>query len=299
MVANVALSPAVITVPSFALRAYGGTIRGRASFGFRDPASPSFAVTGRADTIAVDQVLSAWSQARGLLTGVTSAEFDLSGDGVRPEQLRGSLGALGLALLAEGRLSGPVMQAIAAATRTPALREVALRDLRLPFRVERGRVVTDSVSFGGPGGEWRMSGMVGFDGSLDYAVSATLPPSVAAGSGWRDALAAGLLSDGQGRLLVDLRVTGTAKAPKVTLDTKSMRDRLAGRAGDALREQRARLGEALLRAATAGNDSAAARDSSGAPAAKSPVRELEQQGRDLLRDFLGGKGTTPADSAKR
>lgn len=298
VVANVSLAPAVIAVPSFALRAYGGTVTGRASFGFADPASPSFAVTGRADTVEVDRVLSAWSPARGVLTGVTGAEFDLSGDGVRPEQLRGSLGALGLALLAEGRLAGPVMDAIAAATRTPALREVSLRELRLPFRVERGRVVTDSVRFAGPAGDWQVSGMVGFDGSLDYAVSATLPPSLAAGGSWKDALAAGLLGDGRGGLLVDLRVGGTAKAPRVTLDAKSMRDRLAGRAGAALAEQRARLGEALRRAATPPADSGAAADSA-APAARAPARELEQRGRDLLRGLLGRKGTAPEDSARR
>jgi hypothetical protein len=292
VVANVSLAPAVIAVPSFALRAYGGTVTGRASFGFADPASPSFAVTGRADTVEVDRLLSAWSPARGVLTGATGVEFDLSGDGVRPEQLRGSLGALGLALLAEGRLSGPVMAAIAAATRTPALREVSLRELRLPFRVERGRVVTDSVRFAGPAGDWQVSGMVGFDGSLDYAVSATLPPSLAAGGSWKDALAAGLLGDGRGGLLVDLRVGGTAKAPRVTLDTRSMRDRLAGRAGAALAEQRARLGEALRRAATPPADSAA-------PAARAPARELEQRGRDLLRGLLGRKGTAPEDSARR
>jgi hypothetical protein len=301
VVANVSLSPAVITVPSFVMRAYGGTVAGRADFGFQDPASPSFAVTGRADTVEVDRVLSAWSPARGMLTGVTGARFDLSGDGVRPEQLRGSLGALGLALLAEGRLSGPVMDAIAAVTRMPALREVALRDLRLPFRIEHGRVVTDSLRFSGPAGEWQASGMVGFDGALDYAVSATLPSSLAAGAGWKDALAAGLLSDGQGRLLLDLRVTGTAKAPRVTLDARSMRDRLAGRAGDALREQRARLGETLLRAGGVRDSAASDRGPSGpaAPTTKEAVRGLEQQGRDLLRDFLGRRGTTPADSAKR
>ena len=296
VVANVTLSPGAIEVPSFALRAYGGSVTGRASFDLRDPARPGFAVKGRADTVQVDRLLSAWSPARGVLTGAAGLDFDLSGEGVAPEQLRGSLGALGLALLAEGRLGGPVMEAIALATRVPALRELSLRDLRLPFRIVQGRVVTDSVRFGGaPAGEWLVSGMVGFDGSLDYAVSATLPPSVAAGSGWRDALAAGLLSDGQGRLLVDLRVTGTAKAPRVALDSKSMRARLAGRAGEALREQRERLTGTLLRQVAPGGGAAA--DSARAPDAKGVGRELEQRGRDLLRGLLGGKRGEPADSA--
>jgi len=119
VVANVAVEPGVISVPSFALRGYGGAVAGSARFGFQDPANPSFAVKGRADTVQVDRFLSAWSPARGIVTGVASTNFDLSGDGVRPEQLQRSLTALGLALVAEGRLGGPVMEAIALATRTP------------------------------------------------------------------------------------------------------------------------------------------------------------------------------------
>ena len=50
----------------------------------------------------------------------------------------------------------------------------------------------------------RISGLVGFDGALDYAVSATLPPEVLGRGGVQGALAAGLLSDDRGRLLLDL-----------------------------------------------------------------------------------------------
>ena len=305
VVANVAVEPGVISVPSFSLRGYGGAVTGSARFGFEDPANPSFAVKGRADTVQVDRFLSAWSPARGIVTGVASTNFDFSGDGVRPEQLRNSLTALGLALLAEGKLGGPVMEAIATATHAPGLREVRFRDLRLPFRVERGHVVTDSVRFGGGSGEWLVSGLVGFDGALDYAVSATLPPEAAGRGGLQSALAAGLLSDARGRLLLDLRVTGSAKAPRVALNTQVMRDRLAGKATNLLREQRARLGETLLR-----SSGLAPRDSGAADSArprqvdaKALGRELQKQGEDLFKGFFGKKkpaaAPAPADTAKR
>ena len=312
VVANVAVEPGVISVPSFALRGYGGAVTGNARFGFQDPANPSFAVKGRADTIQVDRFLSAWSPARGIVTGVASTNFDFSGDGVRPEQLRTSLTALGLALLAEGRLGGPVMEAIARAARTPALREVRFRDLKLPFRVERGRVVTDSVRFGGGSGEWLVSGLVGFDGALDYAVSATLPPEVLGRGGVQGALAAGLLSDDRGRLLLDLRVTGNAKAPRVALDSQVMRDRLAGKVSNLLRDQRARLSETLLRSSGLAPRDSGGADSSGRPArqldTKALGRELQKQGEDLFRGFFGGKkkpapaaapAAAPADTAKK
>jgi hypothetical protein len=307
VVANVAIEPGVISVPSFALRGYGGAVTGSARFGFEDPANPSFAVKGRADTVQVDRFLSAWSPARGIVSGVASTNFDFSGDGVRPEQLRNSLTALGLALVAEGRLGGPVMEAIAQAARTPGLREVRFRDLKLPFRVERGHVVTDSVRFGGGSGEWLVSGLVGFDGALDYAVSATLPPEALGRGGVQSALAAGLLSDDRGRLLLDLRVTGSAKAPRVALNSQVMRDRLAGKATNLLREQRARLGETLLR-----SSGLAPRDSGAADSVrpqkvdtKALGRELQKQGEDLFKGFFGGKKKTPAtapapaDTAKR
>ena len=310
VVANVAIEPAVVGVPSFALRGYGGAITGSARFGFQDPANPTFAVKGRADTVQVDQFLSAWSPAKGIMTGVATTSFDLSGDGVKPEQLKGSLTALGLALLAEGKLGGPVMEAIAAATRTPGLREVRFRDLRLPFRVERGRVVTDSLRFGGGSGQWQAAGSVGFDGTLDYAVSATLPPEVAGRGGAQGALAAGLLGDDQGRLLLDLRVTGSAKSPRVALDSKVMRDRLAGRATSLLRDQRARLGEMLLRSsAPAARDSGLAGDSlrpASPPDTKALGRELQKQGEDLFKGFFGGKkrpapaaSPAPADTTRK
>ena len=299
VVANVAVEPGVISVPSFALRGYGGAVKGSARFGFQDPASPSFAVKGRADTVQVDRFLSAWSPARGIVTGVASTNFDFSGDGVRPEQLKTSLTALGLALVAEGRLGGPVMEAIAQATRTPALREVRFRDLKLPFRVERGRVVTDSVRLGGGSGEWLISGMVGFDGALDYAVSATLPPEVMGRGGVQAALAAGLLGDERGRLLLDLRVTGSAKAPRVALNSQVMRDRLAGKASNLLREQRARLRETLLRSSGLAPRGGGAADSAGVrsqPDTKALGRELQKQGEDLFRGLFGGK-KKPAPAA--
>ena len=300
VVANVAIEPGIIGVPSFALRGYGGAVKGSARFGFQDPANPSFAVKGRADTIQVDRFLSAWSPARGIVTGVASTDFDLSGDGVRPDQLQRSLTALGLALVAEGRLGGPVMEAIAQATRTAALREVRFRELRLPFRVERGHVVTDSVRFSGGSGEWLISGLVGFDGTLDYAVSATLPPEIAGRGGLQGALAAGLLGDERGRLLLDLRVTGSAKAPRVALNSQVMRDRLAGKASNLLREQRARLGEALLRSSGLAPRDSGVADSAGRrapqPDTKALGRELQKQGEDLFRGFFGGK-KKPAPAA--
>ena len=62
----------------------------------------------------------------------------------------------------------------------PSLKEVRFRDLKMPFRVERGRFITDPVTLEGKTGKWQLVGGVGLDGRLDYAVSVTLPPDVVA-----------------------------------------------------------------------------------------------------------------------
>jgi hypothetical protein len=168
---------------------------------------------------------------------------------------------------------------------------VKFKDGRLPFRVERGRVVTDPVKLSGPYGDWQVTGAVGFDGALDYAVSITMPQAVAAALNARSALAAGALSDAQGRLLLDLRVTGNAKSPRVAWDPRAMQARLMGKASEAIAEQRAKL-EGEARQALAARQAEAA-DSARAVFEKAKARaadSLRARAGDALKGFFGGLG---------
>jgi hypothetical protein len=157
----------------------------------------------------------------------------------------------------------------------------------------------------GASGDWKLAGSVGFDGSLDYAVSVTLPPAAVAALNARSALAAGALADDQGRMLLDLRVTGSAKAPRVAWDTQAMRDRLAGRASQALTEQRTKLEAQAKAAATQalaqrlGLAADSTRKVSAAQQAGAVRDSLKRAGEGLLRGFFSGarKGT-PADTTK-
>lgn len=240
--ADITLAPAALEARSFSLEGYGGGITGSASFDLRDTRKPVYEIKTKVANVQADELLAAWTPAKGLLRGTLSTDLTFSGAGQEPDDVKRTLTLVGLAALSEGQLGpGPSLQAIADLVKVPQLREVKFKDLKLPMRVERGRVITDAVSLSGPSGEWKLSGAIGFDGALDYAVSVTLPPEVAARLDAKSALAAGALADEQGRLLLDLRVAGTAKAPKVAWDTRAMRDRVAGRASQALAEQRAKL----------------------------------------------------------
>jgi hypothetical protein len=294
--ARVRLSPGVLEVTEYAMRAYGGTATGEARFDVRDPARPAFAMNGRVDSLEADAVLSAWTPAKNLLHGSLGTTLTLSGQGLAPADLRRTITAVGLAAVANGTLGpGPALDAVARATRVPSLKQLRFKDARLPFRVEQGRVVTDPVVIDGPHGEWRLTGSVGFDGTLDYAVSATLPGEAVERLGARSALAAGALTDPQGRLLLDLRLTGSAASPRVAWDTRAMRDRLAGKASQAIEERRARL-ESEARAA-AESRARAAEDSARAAverAKRAAADSLRRKAGDALKGFFGGsRDTTP------
>src|SRR5262245_1663091 len=294
--ARVELEPGVLAVPEFSLHAYGGTALGNARFDLRDPANPSFAVKTQVDSLEADDILSAWTPVKGLLHGSLGTTLNLSGAGATPADLQRTLTAVGLALVADGTLGpGPALEAIARYTQIPALKQVRFKDGRLPFRVERGRVVTDPVTLKGPSGDWRLIGSVGFDGTLDYAVSGTLPPEVAAKLAAKSALAAGALADPEGRILLDLRLTGKAVAPQVAWDGNAMRDRLAGKASQALEAQRAKLEAEAKSAAQA--QLVAAEDSARKVlerAQKSAADSLKRRAGDLLKGFFNTpRDTTP------
>lgn len=295
--ARVDLAPGVVGVPEFGFDGYGGRVTGDARFDLNDPANPVYAVKARVDSVKADSLLSAWTPLRGVLKGALNTTLDLSGEGTTPEQLSRTLTAIGLASVLDGSL-GPAkpLEEVARITGVKAFDAVRFKDARVPFRVERGRVVTDDVVMRGRDGEWRLSGAVGFDGALDYAASVTVPAEAVQKLGAKAALAAGALADPDGRVLIDLRIGGNVKSPRVSWDSKAMGDRLAGRVSASLKEQGKKLERQIVDdyARRLTGDSTVT-DSARKAARKELGRELEQAGKDLLKGLFGGG---KADTAK-
>lgn len=298
--AEVRLEPATLVVPRFSLLGYGGTVSGDARFDLRDTRRPVYDVHTTVAGVQADSLLTAWTPVRGLVAGTLETKLELAGEGQAPEDMKRTLTLIALASVTQGRLGpGPALDAVARFVKVPRLRQLDFARLELPVRIEHGRVVTDPVVLNGAAGEWRLAGAVGFDGTLDYAVSATLPPAAVAALEAKSALAAGALTDAQGRLLLDLRVTGSAKSPQVAWDTRAMQARLTGRASAALTEQRTRLEADAREAARRALESRLlpVRDSVTTPALTTgAVRDtIASAARGLLRGFFGRKSsaTTP------
>jgi hypothetical protein len=285
--AQLDLDPWVLAAPSFGAHVYEGELSGSARFDMRDPDHPTVVMDSKLDSARVERLLGTWVPPGQWFQGSLSTTLDVSGD---LSDLRRTLTAAGLANVLNGTLVNlPVLDELASFTKMPSLAQIPFADLRSSFRVENGRVLTGPAKLSGPAGNWNVSGSVGFDGSLDYVTSVTLPQSVVKQLGGTAALAAGALADEQGRILIDLRIGGTAKKPKIALDSKATADRVSGRISSALEDQ-------LKKLERQSRDTAAALARTGGDSAKAMARMRQKQLEDsllkkagkLLDGFFGG-----------
>jgi hypothetical protein len=296
--AQLDLTPGVLQAGSYSFDGYGGVVNGSARFDLANPKNPAFRVKAKVDSVDADRLLSTWTGARGWLHGQLDSELDLSGAGATPDQLKRTLTAIGKALMTEGTIGpGPALQAVASTLGIPAFKELHLRDFKMPFRVENGQFMTDGVTLQGKTGKWQAVGGIGFDGKLDYAVSVTLPPEIASQLQARSALAAGALTDAQGNLIVDLRVTGPAAAPRVRVDTQAIRDRLVGKASQALVDQRQKLEQEVEKAVEEKRQAAADSLRKLSDQQRRALEDsLKHRAQDVLKGFFGG---SKSDTTKK
>ena len=293
--AAVKLSPTVVEAPSFSCAAYGGRVTGNAKFDVADPQNPGYALVARMDSVQADGILSAWTPLKGLVQGSLNTTLDLSGKGITPEMVAHSLTAKGLAALANGTFGPtPALEALANVLKIPAARVTKIHDLHLPFQVDQGRVFTDHGTLRTPYGDWVLTGSSGFDATLDYTLSGTVPKGLVAAPQAASMLGAGVLTDANGNLLVDLKIGGSAKQPRVGLDTGAMRDRLAGRASQALEEQKTKVENQLREAAQRRQQQAidSLRNEASRRLERAAKDSLGRKATDIFKGFFGKSAKT-------
>jgi hypothetical protein len=289
--ATVTFDPTHMNVQPFSLDGYGGRVSGHAAFDLKNPASPGFQVQAKVDSVKADALLGAWTPAKNLFKGSLSTTLDLSGDGTAPDQLKRSLTAIGLAAMTSGEFGPtPALEAIAKLTKVPGFEKLTVHDLHLPFDVRDGRVTTRDVVMHTASGDWKATGNVGFDGSMDYAVSALIPAEQVAPLGANAALAAGALADAQGRLHMSFRVTGNALHPTVALDARALGEELAGRAKSALGSQGQNLGHQIEHALAPSSGDTVPQQVR-MQALSDSLKKIK--GRDLLKSLFGTRRATP------
>jgi hypothetical protein len=154
------------------------------------------------------------------LLGNYSTRFQLNsplGEDFMP--VLASLTANGLLSSSNLEITGnPVLNGLAATLKNESLKDLKIKDLKLPFSISDGRVTTQpfDVKFGE--GNMNLQGSTGLDQSIDYVAKIDL---------------AGKLTNNYLNS-VNVKIGGTFTGPKFSLDTKSAADQLLGKAAGSI-----------------------------------------------------------------
>ncbi len=99
-----------------------------------------------------------------------------------------------------------VMSLIASTLKNEDLKDLKIKDLKLPFTISDGRVTTKPFDIGFNGGKMNLSGSTGLDQSIDYIAKVDLPQGLTKGYASK----------------VNLKIGGTFTNPKISIDAADL-----------------------------------------------------------------------------
>lgn len=115
------------------------------------------------------------------------------------------------------------------------LMDIQFRTLSHALRLENGRYLVDNLEIDGDDTNWQGNGSVGLDGTLDLDVKVKLPPGFTPDLGnW--SFLADSLRDTDGRINLDLSLSGMASKPQVGINLGSLQDAAKSDTGEAVKK---------------------------------------------------------------
>lgn len=235
-----------------------GVLTGTLTVGHVGRPNPHCSLDAQLDGLPVGTVLelfapSAAPYLAGDADGAVRGRFRL-GD---PAVVRGSLALTGEAVLNDGVIHAS--EWLEGVSRylgdRQDLKEIAYHSLRHRLEVVDGRYRIRDLNLRGRDTDWTGEGWLGLDGAIDMTLRAKLPPGFTPDLGVMTPLAEAL-RDADGRLTLDLTLTGRAARPTVGLDLGNagslLRGSLGGSDADGLGNQiqgalQGEQGEAVLK----------------------------------------------------
>ncbi|MEZ5065353.1 MAG: AsmA-like C-terminal region-containing protein [bacterium] len=255
----------LLQVDDIAGSLWNGHVVGKARVDLSDRLDPAFEIESQATGLDANGMLSAMTPAKNLLHGSLDLSSSFSGRGATPEEVLAALTGQGNVKATSGRIEAtPAVQRAWQALGLSERETIPFRDLVAPFSFREGRLVTDNLVVRAPDANWSVNGSVGVNGDLDYRATTELSEQLSdemRRKAGRDL--ANLLAGSSGRLIVDLRIHGDAKAPKVDLDRTKLAQRIAENAKQNVQKELEKGKDKLIQQLF-GSDSAAA-DTTKAP----------------------------------
>lgn len=115
------------------------------------------------------------------------------------------------------------------------LADIEFRSLTHDLRIEQGRYLVEDVKIDGIDTQWQGDGSFGLDGTIDLDVAVRLPAGFTPDLGQWSFLA-DTLRDSEGRVKLDMSLSGMAAKPKVGMNLGSLQDAAKGESGEALKK---------------------------------------------------------------
>jgi len=232
--ASVELRGGTLTLRNVVAKAFDGDITTRGTIRMNDPAKPEFDLSLDVSRMDANSLLSTFTSFSDRLFGALSMKASMSGAlndtmGLVPSTVNGT----GTVSIQAGKLAGvKVNKAISDLLRLPDLEEIKFKDWSNSFTVVAGRLQLKDLVIASNEADYVVNGSQGLDGSLDYGVAVLLSSAMSS----KVALpglageAVQVLKTPDGRLPLNLKVTGNSTSPKVSLDTAELERRLQDKA---------------------------------------------------------------------
>ncbi len=115
------------------------------------------------------------------------------------------------------------------------LMDIRFNSLRHTLLIDKGRYMVDELFIDGAETQWQSQGSLGLDGTIDLGVNVKLPPGFTPDLGQWSFLA-GSLRDADGRINLDLSLSGMAAKPQVGINLGSLQDAAKSDAGEAVKK---------------------------------------------------------------
>ncbi|MDH4069135.1 MAG: AsmA family protein [Ignavibacteria bacterium] len=229
----------VITIENFSGSTYGGNIATKGTIDMTPP-SPLFDLTMDMNGLDAHHMLPQFTSFGSRLYGDLTMSTRIKGAlddtlGLVPQSLAGD----GTVKVVKGKVDGvAVNQSLASMLSLPDLSVINFNDWQNSFTIANGRLALRDLSIKSAKTEYGVNGSIGFDGSLDYALTLLLAPETAdkiklPGVAGYVGQAAELFKDESGRIRLDFSVTGTSDSPKLALKT----DRAQKKAEDLVKQK--------------------------------------------------------------
>ncbi len=236
--ADAELDGRVIEVPAFTARLAGGTVGGSATIDYaRDPWG-ELVFAYEAAGVPAAALLAPWVPD---LAGRLEGPLNTAGSGSCRLQdqaaILASLDLTGAAEAGEGVLHAAdwLRDVSPYLGERQDLKDVRFVGLTHAYRVEKGRYLVQDLVIDGRDTAWRGSGWVGLDGTLELALQVKLPAGFTPNLGQWTFLAE-TLRDQEGRVQLDLLLSGRSERPNVGLDLSRLKSGAADQGAEAVRK---------------------------------------------------------------